>query len=209
MNRTLPFVHALLNRTRKWIRNVFSTRVSKREKRGRGLIYPRHSVISRRSFDIRSRHACRKRYFLFPFSGSNIFQAWTRFILHQSHDARVIVRPKYRLYINRFCTVAVFFSWWCAFVYFPWPPAIGFFRVICSRVDLCFFESQRGGGERKKKERNKEINFNPVESVRIHYFASSLSWTSWRSSVYERSIFSRSIRKCVTRDCVTRFRNRT
>lgn len=167
---------------------TFSQRESQREKRGEEGWFTL-ATVSFRDDPLTFDRACRKRYFLFPFSGSNIFQAWTRFILHQSHDARVIVRPKYRLYINRFCTVAVFFSWWCAFVYFPWPPAIGFFRVICSRVDLCFFESQRGGGERKKKERNKEINFNPVESVRIHYFASSLSWTSWCSSVYERSIF--------------------
>ena len=113
------------------------------------LIAPRSSRTSRYS----------------PSSGKHFSRVDDRNVapsLHQSclHGARVIVWWKYRLYINRFCTVAVFFSV-VRVVYSPWPPAIGFFRVICSRLELCF-ESQRRnskgrGGEKKKKRKKKSI----------------------------------------------------
>lgn len=112
------------------------------------LIAPRSSRTSRYS----------------PSSGKHFSRVDDRNVapsLHQSclHGARVIVWSKYRLYINRFCTVAVFFSV-VRVVYFPWPPAIGFFRVICSRLELCFESQRRNSKGRggKKKEKKKEIN---------------------------------------------------
>ena len=139
------------------------------------LIAPRSSRTSRYS----------------PFSGKHFSRVDGRNVassLHQSclHGARVIVWWKYRLYINRFCTVAVFFSV-VRVVYFPWPPAIGFFRVICSRVELCF-ESQRRnskgrGGGKKRKEKGNQFHLRSL--ARIHYFASS----SYRFLPNELSVY--------------------